>query len=164
MNQMKQFYLEKVVPALQQKFAYKNVMEIPRLQKIVLNMGVGAAAQNRKILDEAVDTLTAITGQKAVVTNAKKAIAQFHLRLSLSSTCAKALASVPRSPCTATTCGTSSSVSSTSTFRVSVTSVVSHAVALMAWVTLPSASRNRRPLLKSTLTRFLVLSVWTSPS
>ena len=80
MNQMKQFYLEKVVPALQQKFAYKNVMEIPRLQKIVVNMGVGAAAQNRKILDEAADTLTAITGQKAVVTTAKKAIANFHLR------------------------------------------------------------------------------------
>jgi large subunit ribosomal protein L5 len=80
MNQMKQFYLEKVVPALQQKFAYKNVMEIPRLEKIVVNMGVGAAAQNRKILDEAADTLTAITGQKAVVTTAKKAIANFHLR------------------------------------------------------------------------------------
>ena len=80
MNQMKQFYLEKVVPALQAKFAYKNVMEIPRLEKIVLNMGVGAASQNRKILDEAVDTLTAITGQKAVITNAKKAIANFHLR------------------------------------------------------------------------------------
>ena len=80
MNQMKQFYLEKVVPALQQKFAYKNVMEIPRLQKIVLNMGVGAASQNRKILDEAMDTLSAITGQKAVVTTAKKAVAQFHLR------------------------------------------------------------------------------------
>ena len=79
MNQMKQFYLEKVVPALQAKFAYKNVMEIPRLQKIVVNMGVGAAAQNRKILDEAADTLTAITGQKAVVTTAKKAIANFHL-------------------------------------------------------------------------------------
>ena len=80
MNQMKQFYLEKVVPALQAKFAYKNVMEIPRLQKIVVNMGVGAASQNRKILDEASDTLTAITGQKAVVTTAKKAIANFHLR------------------------------------------------------------------------------------
>jgi large subunit ribosomal protein L5 len=80
MNQMKQFYLEKVVPALQAKFAYKNVMEIPRLKKIVVNMGVGAAAQNRKILDEAADTLTAITGQKAVVTTAKKAIANFHLR------------------------------------------------------------------------------------
>ncbi|MCQ2061158.1 MAG: 50S ribosomal protein L5 [Fibrobacter sp.] len=80
MNQMKQFYLEKVVPALQAKFAYKNVMEIPRLQKIVVNMGVGAAAQNRKVLDEAADTLTAITGQKAVVTTAKKAIANFHLR------------------------------------------------------------------------------------
>ena len=80
MNQMKQFSLEKVVPALQAKFAYKNVMEIPRLEKIVVNMGVGAAAQNRKILDEAADTLTAITGQKAVVTTAKKAIANFHLR------------------------------------------------------------------------------------
>ena len=80
MNQMKQFYLEKVVNALKQKFAYKNVMEIPRLQKIVINMGVGAASQNRKILDEAVDTLSAITGQKAVVTTAKKAVAQFHLR------------------------------------------------------------------------------------
>lgn len=80
MNQMKQFYLEKVVPALQAKFAYKNVMEIPRLQKIVVNMGVGAAAQNRKILDEAAETLTAITGQNAVVTTAKKAIANFHLR------------------------------------------------------------------------------------
>ena len=88
MNQMKQFYLEKVVPALQQKFAYKNVMQIPRLEKIVLNMGVGAASQNRKILDEAADTLTAITGQKAIVTNAKKAVAtnakkavaNFHLR------------------------------------------------------------------------------------
>ena len=80
MNQMKQFYLEKVVPALQAKFAYKNVMEIPRLEKIVVNMGVGAAAQNRKILDEAADTLTAITGQKAIVTTAKKAIANFHLR------------------------------------------------------------------------------------
>ena len=80
MNQMKQFYLEKVVPALQAKFAYKNVMEIPRLEKIVVNMGVGAAAQNRKILDEAADTLTAITGQKAVITTAKKAIANFHLR------------------------------------------------------------------------------------
>ena len=83
MNQMKQFYLEKVVPALQAKFAYKNVMEIPRLEKIVVNMGVGAAAQNRKILDEAADTLTAITGQKAVVTTAKKAIANFHLRAGL---------------------------------------------------------------------------------
>ena len=80
MNQMKQFYLEKVVPALQAKFAYKNVMQIPRLQKIVINMGVGAASQNRKILDEAVDTLTAISGQKAIATVAKKAVANFHLR------------------------------------------------------------------------------------
>lgn len=55
-------------------------MQVPRLQKIVLNMGVGDATQNRKVLDEAVDTLTAITGQKAVVTKAKKAISNFKLR------------------------------------------------------------------------------------
>ena len=165
MNQMKQFYLEKVVPALQQKFAYKNVMQIPRLEKIVLNMGVGAASQNRKILDEAADTLTAITGQKAIVTNAKKAVANFHLREGIGIGAKVTLhgdnmwdflyrfinIDLPR-------------VSSTSTFRVSVTSVVSHAVALMAWVTSPSASRNRRSSLKSISTRFPVLSVWTSLS
>jgi large subunit ribosomal protein L5 len=77
---MKEFYNKEVAPALMQQFGYKNVMQVPRLQKIVLNMGVGDATQNRKILDEAVDTLTAITGQKAVVTKAKKAISNFKLR------------------------------------------------------------------------------------
>ena len=80
MNCMQQHYREKVVPALQERFGYKNVMQIPRLEKIVLNMGVGDAAGNRKILDEAVDTLSAITGQKAMVTTAKKAISNFKLR------------------------------------------------------------------------------------
>jgi len=77
---MKEFYNKEVAPALMKQFGYKNVMQVPRLQKIVLNMGVGDATQNRKILDEAVDTLTAITGQKAVVTKAKKAISNFKLR------------------------------------------------------------------------------------
>jgi len=77
---MKEFYNKEVAPALMQQFGYKNVMQVPRLQKIVLNMGVGDATQNRKILDEAVDTLTAITGQKAVVTKAKNAISNFKLR------------------------------------------------------------------------------------
>lgn len=77
---MKEFYNKEVAPALMQQFGYKNVMQVPRLQKIVLNMGVGDATQNRKILDEAVDTLTAITGQKAVVTKAKQAISNFKLR------------------------------------------------------------------------------------
>lgn len=80
MNCMQQLYNEKVAPALQERFGYKNVMQIPRLKKIVINMGVGDAASNRKILDEAVDTLTAISGQKAVVTTAKKAISNFKLR------------------------------------------------------------------------------------
>ena len=80
MNSMQQHYREKVIPALQERFGYKNVMQIPRLEKIVLNMGVGAAAGNRKILDEAADTLSAITGQKAVITTAKKAISNFKLR------------------------------------------------------------------------------------
>ncbi len=80
MNCMQQHYKEKVVPALQERFGYKNVMQIPRLEKIVLNMGVGDAASNRKILDEAADVLAAITGQKAVITTAKKAISNFKLR------------------------------------------------------------------------------------
>lgn len=77
---MKEFYNKEVAPALMKQFGYKNVMQVPRLQKIVLNMGVGDATQNRKILDEAVDTLTNITGQKAVVTKAKNAISNFKLR------------------------------------------------------------------------------------
>ena len=81
MSTMKKDVYEKtVVPALQEKFGYKNVMQIPRLQKIVINMGVGAAASNRKVLDEALDTLAAITGQKPVVTKARKAISNFKLR------------------------------------------------------------------------------------
>lgn len=77
---MNEFYKTEVAPALMKQFGYKSVMQVPRLQKIVLNMGVGDATQNRKVLDEAVDTLTAITGQKAVVTKAKKAISNFKLR------------------------------------------------------------------------------------
>ena len=81
MSTMKKDVYEKtVVPALKQKFGYKNVMQIPRLQKIVINMGVGEAASNRKVLDEATDTLAAITGQKPVVTKARKAISNFKLR------------------------------------------------------------------------------------
>ena len=80
MSLMKDFYTKTVAPELIKQRGYKNVMQVPRLQKIVLNMGVGEAVANRKILDEAVDTLTAITGQKAVVTKAKTAISNFKLR------------------------------------------------------------------------------------
>ncbi len=73
-------YQKEVVPALMKKFNYKNLMQVPRMEKIVVNMGLGEAVQNIKILDHAVQELTAITGQKPVITRAKRSIAQFKLR------------------------------------------------------------------------------------
>lgn len=80
MPRLKEIYQEQVVPALMKRFNYRNRMEVPRLDKIVINMGLGEAIQNVKILDSAVQELTLITGQKAVITKAKKSIAQFKLR------------------------------------------------------------------------------------
>jgi len=87
MNQMKANYLNVIVPELMNARGYKNVMQVPRLQKIVLNMGVGEAVGNRKILDEAVELLSNVTGQKAVVTKAKTAISNFKLREGLGIGC-----------------------------------------------------------------------------
>jgi large subunit ribosomal protein L5 len=80
MAKFKEVYQEKVVPALMKRFNYKNRMEVPKLEKIVINMGLGEAIQNIKILDSAVQELSQITGQKPVITKAKKSIAQFKLR------------------------------------------------------------------------------------
>jgi len=80
MARLKTVYKDKVVPALMKEFSYKNVMQAPRLDKIVINMGLGEAIQNAKILDSAQAELTAIAGQKPVVTKAKKSIANFKLR------------------------------------------------------------------------------------
>lgn len=80
MARLKEIYEEKVVPALMKRFNYRNRMEVPRLEKIVINMGLGEAIQNIKILDSAVQELSLITGQKPVITKAKKSIAQFKLR------------------------------------------------------------------------------------
>jgi large subunit ribosomal protein L5 len=77
-------YIKEIAPALQQKFGYKNVMQIPRLDKVVVNMGVGEAIQNSKAIDSAVADLTIITGQKPIVTKAKKSIAAFKLRAGMS--------------------------------------------------------------------------------
>jgi large subunit ribosomal protein L5 len=74
------FYREKVVPDLVQKFGYKSVMEVPRLTKITLNMGVSEAVSDKKVMDNAVGDLTKIAGQKPVVTKSKKAIAGFKIR------------------------------------------------------------------------------------
>lgn len=80
MNRLKERYKNEIVPALMQKFGYKSVMQVPKVEKIVVNMGVGDAVQNAKALDAAVEELTLITGQKPVVTRAKKSIAGFRLR------------------------------------------------------------------------------------
>ena len=77
---LKKLYQDEVAPALMQKFGYKSVMQIPRLEKIVLNVGCSEARENAKVLDAVVTDLTAITGQKAVVTKAKKSVANFKLR------------------------------------------------------------------------------------
>ena len=80
MSRLKEKYLNEVSPALMSKFEYKSVMQLPKVEKIVINMGVGDAVQNSKALDAAVEELTIITGQKPVVTKAKKSIAGFRLR------------------------------------------------------------------------------------
>jgi large subunit ribosomal protein L5 len=80
MAKLREVYQERVVPALMKRFGYKNRMEVPKLEKIVINMGLGEAIQNIKILDSAVQELGQITGQKPVITKAKKSIAQFKLR------------------------------------------------------------------------------------
>ena len=80
MSQLKTYYENEVVPKLMENFKYKNIMEVPKLEKIVLNMGLGEAIHNIKILESAVDELTMIAGQKPVITRAKKSIAAFKLR------------------------------------------------------------------------------------
>lgn len=80
MTRMKDIYQKEVVPQLMKTFHYKNVMQAPRLEKITLNMGLGEAVQNVKILDSAVEELTLIAGQKAVITKARRSIAVYKLR------------------------------------------------------------------------------------
>ena len=79
-NRVKAFYKSEVVPALVKKFGYTTVMQAPKIEKIVINMGVGDATQNAKALEDAVNDLTIIAGQKPVITKAKKSIATFKLR------------------------------------------------------------------------------------
>ncbi len=80
MSQLKTYYEETVVPSLMKTFAYKNIMQVPKLEKIVLNMGLGEAIHNIKIMDSATEEIKIITGQKPVVRRAKKSIAAFKLR------------------------------------------------------------------------------------
>jgi large subunit ribosomal protein L5 len=80
MARLKEYYLKNVVPALVKEFNYTNPMQVPKMEKIVINMGLGEAIQNVKIIDGAVEELAAITGQKPIVNKAKKSIATFKLR------------------------------------------------------------------------------------
>lgn len=80
MSRLKEKYRKEVVPAMMDKFGYKNVMQVPKLEKVTVNVGLGEAIQNPKAVDAAVEDLKVITGQKPVVTRAKKSIAAFKLR------------------------------------------------------------------------------------
>lgn len=87
MARLKELYFKEVVPAMMKERGYRNVMEVPRLEKIVVNMGLGEAIHNIKILDSAVEELALITGQKPVITRAKRSIASFKLREGMSIGC-----------------------------------------------------------------------------
>jgi len=80
MSRLKEKYHQEIIPLMQKRFQYKNIMQVPRLEKIVINMGLGEAIQNVKVIEAAQKDLAAITGQKPVVTKARKAIANFKLR------------------------------------------------------------------------------------
>ena len=80
MNRLKEKYLKEIVPSLKKKYNYKSVMEVPKLDKIVINMGVGDATTNSKMLEAAVEDLALISGQKPIITKAKKSIAGFKVR------------------------------------------------------------------------------------
>ena len=80
MSRLKDQYLNEIVPAMVEKFGYKNIMEVPKIEKIVVNMGVGEAKDNAKLLESAVNDMEKITGQKAVTTKAKNSVANFKIR------------------------------------------------------------------------------------
>ena len=80
MSRLKDQYLNEIVPAMVEKFGYENIMEVPKIEKIVVNMGVGEAKDNAKLLESAVNDMEKITGQKAVTTKAKNSVANFKIR------------------------------------------------------------------------------------
>jgi large subunit ribosomal protein L5 len=87
MSTLKEKYYEEVRPALMQRFSYKNILEVPRLEKVVVNMGVGEGKENPKLLEAALRDLSLITGQRPVVTKARKSVASFKVREGMSIGC-----------------------------------------------------------------------------
>ena len=133
--QLKKEYKERIAPALMKQFNYSSSMQIPVLKKIVINQGLGKAVADKKIIDVAINELTAITGQKAVATVSKKDVANFKLRKKM--------------PIGVNACTNSSKSSFALPCLVSATSRVSKA-SLTAVVTIPSVFRNKSSSLKST--------------
>jgi large subunit ribosomal protein L5 len=91
MSRLRDRYVKEVIPSLKKEYSYKNIMAVPKLKKIVVNMGVGEAIQNAKLLDAASDELSLITGQRPIVTRAKKSIASFKLRKGMAIGCSVTL-------------------------------------------------------------------------
>lgn len=87
MTRLQDKYQKEVIPAMIEKFGYKNIMEVPKLEKIVINMGVGEAKENQKVLESAVGDLTLIAGQKPILTRAKKSVANFKIRENMALGC-----------------------------------------------------------------------------
>ena len=134
MARLKDKYVAEVAPALFKKFGYTSTMQVPKIEKVVVNVGCGEARENAKVLEAVVRDLSTITGQKAIITNAKKSVANFKLR--------KVCPSARRSPSAAIRCGSSSIVSLTWRFPVSATSAASARTPSTAAATMPSASRS----------------------
>ena len=131
MARLKEQYVSEIAPALNKKFNYKSPMQIPKLDKVIINVAAGEAKENVKVIDAIVKDLGQITGQKAVVCKAKKSVANFKLR--------QACPSAQRSPCAATVCTSSWIVCSTWLCPAFVTSAASPATLLTDAATTPSA-------------------------
>ena len=140
MNRVRERYLKDVVPALKKEFGYANVMAIPKVSKIVINMGLGEATSNAKIVDVASDELSRIAGQKATVRRAKKSIAAFKVREGMAVGAMVTLRG----------CTSSSTAWSASRCRACATSRESRARASTAAATTRSASGTRFSSLRST--------------
>ncbi len=87
MTRLQDRYEKEIIPAMMEKFGYTNIMQVPRLEKIVINMGVGEAKDNQKVLESAVNDLTLISGQKPILTRAKKSVANFKIRENMALGC-----------------------------------------------------------------------------
>ncbi len=154
MARLKDIYNSEIRDAMIKKFGYKNIMEVPKLEKIVINMGVGEAKENAKVLDSAVRDIEIISGQHAVVTKAKKSVANFKIREGMPIGCKVTLRGEKMYDLLI--------VSSTLHFPVYVTSGVSTLTHLMEEATMLLDLRSSSYSLRSSMTRLTRQEAWTS--